>query len=260
MDDPTARRPSARAYSPDTRAALDELDELAQALHWTGGGTGPDDDGPVAAAAPTAPTAEPPVDGPAELPARYLEARIDAATRAANELGHAVERLAPGSDLVEQHLHDLTRELGRAGDELEFLSREVGFGLDAPTPVAAAWDEGTPGSGLGATAASARGPIAAPAAPPAPAPYHSFTAATYDRTVASLRSRRRRLLAWTLGLSAGISIALEGVNLLAREPAPPIWLIVLPAVWLVSVPFFFLAFVGTQRTLRSHRLETGVGS
>ncbi len=87
-----------------------------------------------------------------------------------------------------------------------------------------------------------------------------FTATRYDRTVRQLKARRRRIFGWTVGLAAGISIALEVLNVLAREPMPPWWLALLPLVWLIPVPFFVLAFWGTQRTLRANHLETGVSS
>jgi hypothetical protein len=159
---------------------------------------------------------------------------------------------------VDRNLEALYLELDRAAQELEFLGSEGGFGFEdttAPSAGRAEWDESP-------TDRTKRPAAASPtdSAHERNSAFLKFTAQKYDRTVADLHRRRRRLLFWTVGFGIGISAALEVVNYLSHEVMPPIWLAILPAVWLLPVPFFLLAFRGTQRTLKANRLETGVGA
>jgi hypothetical protein len=159
---------------------------------------------------------------------------------------------------VDRNLEALYLELDRAAQELEFLGSEGGFGFEdttAPSAGRAEWDESP-------TDRTKRPAAVSPtdSAHERNSAFLKFTAQKYDRTVADLHRRRRRLLFWTVGFGIGISAALEVVNYLSHEVMPPIWLAILPAVWLLPVPFFLLAFRGTQRTLKANRLETGVGA
>jgi len=239
----------------DAASALAELDQLAQELGVRPVAPLPSAEAPSVRSVPKPARGAP----PAPLPALYLGERIDQADRAVAALGHDLARDGAAPEPITRHLAEISSELRRARRELDFLASEVGFGFD-PAPERAPWDESRlPTARLPSIPYQ---PVPdGPAAPPAGAPaYAAFTAERYDRAVGGLASRRRRLLYWTLGLSAAISVALEGLNLLAHEPTPAFWLVVLPLVWLVPVPFFVLAFVGTQRTLRWNRLATEVRS
>lgn len=197
------------------------------------------------------------------FPALYLEERIGSASRLADRLGATIERAGPRSAEVDRDLEELHDELRRASRELEFLGTEVGFGFDRRTtpprgkPI---WDESVDEPATGSIDPAPEAVVGVQSGPSGVPAFCQFTATRYDRTVRQLKARRRRIFGWTVGLAAGISIALEVLNVLAREPMPPWWLALLPLVWLIPVPFFVLAFRGTQRTLRANHLETGVSS
>jgi hypothetical protein len=205
--------------------------------------------------------ATPPEPTPGGIPALYLEERIDTATRLALQLGGQLDRDGARTGVVDRRLEEIHEELGQAARELQFLVAESGGGFEqagATRSDRPEWDESedidSSGSLGGSTMVLApEGSKEFPAAS-----FEEFTADRYDRTIRQLKSRRRRLFGWTIGLAVGISASLEALNLLAREPTPPIWLAILPVVWLIPVPFFILSFRGTQRILTRNHLETGV--
>ncbi len=85
-------------------------------------------------------------------------------------------------------------------------------------------------------------------------PYRAFTAEKYNRTIAELQGRRRKLVGWTLGCAALISAGLITLTAMYPEPVPALWIAALPAVWMIPIPFFVLSFRGTHRVLRRNHL------
>lgn len=195
------------------------------------------------------------------FPALYLEARIGSASRLAERLEVESDGRDRSSSDFLRDITELRDELRRAARELEFLGAEAEFGFDRGRSSSRArpvWDESVEDSAVGTAVLSEAGSGSAGSIQADGPVYRQYTAPKYDRTVDQLRSRRRRILGWTIGLAVGISATLELLNLVAREPMPSWWLALLPLVWLVPVPFFVLSFWGTQRTLRANPLGTGV--
>jgi hypothetical protein len=187
-----------------------------------------------------------------------LEERIQHARRLSDRLETEIERLGHNSGMVGNDLAALNTELDRAGQELEFLGAEVGFGFEVRAVRRSerpSWDESedSPRRSVGAYVRENGVQTATVAS--SNTPYLEFTSPRYNRAVGQLRNRRRRLIGWTVGLAVAISVALEVLNMFAREPLPPWWLAVLPAIWLIPLPFFFLSFRGTHRILKTTPLE-----
>lgn len=193
-------------------------------------------------------------------PSPYLEEHLAIARSAVSEL---VRR----SQGVGRDLAGLRNALVTIDREIDRVSAELGYMRSNP------WDEaGTEeGSWRVPHAPSETGPttvtigqhppsgLSSPAGgeffPSAPGPFSEFTLTQYNRTVSEIHARRRTIGWGTVAAAAVISTALFYLTLQAREPAPSIWLAVLPIVWMVPVPFFVAAFRGTQRILSQNRLE-----
>ncbi len=241
-------------------ATLAELDRLAEELRRARasvlGNAAPDREGNER----TVGSLLPPFPASEGVPVLYLEERIDSADRLTRRLGQEVEKSGGRSRAVDDHLEAIHQELGRAARELQFLVSEVGAGFDRPAKPAtarAAWDESDEPP-VRTRSADVNDTLPVRPVLATGAQFEEFTAERYDTTVAQLKSRRRSLLGWTIGLAVGISGALEVLNLLAHEPTPVPWLAFLPIVWILPVPFFVLSFRGTQRVLKGNHLETGV--
>ncbi len=199
------------------------------------------------------PGVEDPGSGPVE-PARdelevspYLDERLRLARAAIRTLHREVREMdrrwadmRSSADLLERELRGATEE----ADHLRSIARASGPLPTGTTPEAAARPR---------DAADVR--AAARPAPDPARPYLLFTAERYNRTIGGLKSRRRRLAAWTWAGAALISAALGTAALLAREPSPSPWLGLLPLIWLVPVPFFLVSFFATQRVLRRNHLD-----
>jgi hypothetical protein len=188
-------------------------------------------------------------------PSLYLDERLARARVAASNLGQELHRVEEDSHGLRESIDRIEGDLGQAVEELAFIrSNEWGD----PPPIL----EGAGRHGERASVRSGPGglPLAgAPAsagAPPSPrppvssAPFEEFTSKRYNRTVGGLHRRWPRVVWITLLLSAAITLALEVVLLLSREPFPALWLALLPVIWMLPVPFFVAAFRGTHRVLR----------
>lgn len=173
--------------------------------------------------------------GPARTFSPFFAQRVHSAREAAARLLDELAQPVPDARVVDGAVASVHLELERAHQEYEFLrsgsvaSRAVPY--HGPTPAA---------ERRLARATTSGEPEAA---------FSSFTSARYNRSVGRMQRGRRRLLAATVFLSAGISALLLTLTLIAQEPNPTLALRVLPLVWLVPVPFFFLAFRGTYRML-----------
>ncbi|MCI4348156.1 MAG: hypothetical protein L3J97_06025, partial [Thermoplasmata archaeon] len=95
----------------------------------------------------------------------------------------------------------------------------------------------------------------APQPPAPPGRFGRFTVALYNKTVDDLRRRHRIVAPLTVLLSIAIGITVVAVTLLYGAYGSPLWIALLPTVWLIPVPFFALAFRGTQRMLSRDHLR-----
>ena len=242
---------------------LDEIDRIISELQTRrDGGNGPPGSSPWAPPYPgSSVTLGPGTRAAFEgSPSGYFEAHLGAARRAMGNIHEKVGELADTSSLLRQRVAAAEKELERISQEYEFVrDRWVGAsstgGVGSSSPL---WWEGepeptaaTPG-GAQVSSGSFTAIQAATADGPSPV-YAAFTVGRYNRTIDSLKGGRARLVAWTLVLSAVVGVALVLVMLFSPIVYPPIWIAVLPLVWVVPIPYFLLAFRGTQRVVeRSH--------
>jgi hypothetical protein len=249
-------QPPRDAHQDETASVLHDLDRLQQEVRRPGSvpaevsvSVPPEADPPVRESISPV-IAAPPDDEESrvdlgESPTSYLEERLRLADAAAFEIGQDVRTIAATWARVTERIGVLETEVAKANEEMGFI-RSSGRTKAAPAPELPR-----------IPVPAARRARAEPSGPSAP--YAAFTADRYNRTIAALKLRRRRLAGWTL-LSAGlISLALVTLTALTQEPLPPLWLALLPAVWMIPVPFFLLSFRGTQRVLRHNHLEVPPG-
>ncbi|MCI4364336.1 MAG: hypothetical protein L3K13_08620 [Thermoplasmata archaeon] len=241
-----------------TAAVLRDLAQMQLELRRASSiGTASPGDPPstTSAAASVKPTPLAGIAPPTGSPSLYLDERLARARVAASGLGRELHRVEADSHGLRESIDRLEGDLGEAVEELAFI-RANDWGPAGP--------ETSPGATRGARerAPSQRpGPPpqlrgAPPAVRPVPrrptqdAPFEAFTSERYNTTVIGLHRRWPRVVWITLLLSAAISLALEAVLLLSREPFPGWWLALLPVIWMLPVPFFMAAFRGTHRVLR----------
>ena len=198
------------------------------------------------------------VDWAASSP--YLEERLRVARTLASRLAQEAGNVERGMQGLRTALETMDQELGRASDELDFVRNEAwsepGPGsrpATVPVPRPSAGSSSATDGRAGASTSLV--PTSRPLPPNATGSFQDFTVARYNRTVEELHARRRATLWVVLVLAAAISAALLFLTLKAHEPVPAVWLAVLPLVWMIPVPFFVVAFRGTHRVLREHRLE-----
>jgi hypothetical protein len=195
-----------------------------------------------------------PIDSP------YLEERLALAQARVASLAREVAALDPPSPGVALEVGSLGVELDSARRELDFLRGNAGapaapFLAPGASPV---YLDGPPTPSTedrGSTLRESRSRWGRQGVFPPPGAVAEFTVGRYNRTIARLKARRRRLAVLTLALAAGVSVLLVAWTLSFREAPVPLWIELLPAIWLVSVPFFIFSFRGTQRVLRRNHLE-----
>ncbi|MCI4334367.1 MAG: hypothetical protein L3K04_01845 [Thermoplasmata archaeon] len=188
-------------------------------------------------------------------PSPYLDERLSSARLVASALGRELHRMEQRSRGLRQAIDTIEQELSRADRELSHLRTTE-------------WQaEGEPTSPSRSSVSGPRSP-SPPARPPAPeprevlaappeterrvggGPFRSFTVSRYNDTVGGFQRRWRQVARRVLLTAAVISIGLEALLLIARQPFPAWWIAVLPVVWMIPVPFFLASFRGTQRVLR----------
>ena len=190
------------------------------------------------------------------IPTLYLDERLRLAHSAAEVLGRESEEFDRRWRTLQTTISTINRELERANKEMEFV-RSMGWTAPPAEPATEGSSKSPPfETGPPPTSPPVpQRPVVAPAPQVgAVPPYGEFTVRRYNETVVDLRSRRRKLLLWTLASAALISAVLVTVTAIYREPTPPLWLAALPIVWMIPVPFFVLSFRGTQRVLRRNHL------
>jgi hypothetical protein len=183
----------------------------------------------------------------------YLDERLALASDSISRVGEGLRAIDERWKEVRVAAERLEEELGNATRELDHLRSQAAHRSALPVPTTA---------GVDRVAAPVLSPTS-PAGSVATArltPYGAYTIDRYNRTIGAVKARRRSLAAWTLVLAVAVSGALLTLTLLAREPAPPIWLAVLPTVWLIPVPFFVVSFLATQRVVRRNHLDLPGGS
>jgi hypothetical protein len=242
----------------ETAAVLRDLGEIQLELQRTAPAkpsTAPGEVGPPARSRQGGPPSAAREPGSAGTPSLYLDERLARARVAASNLGQDLHRVEEDSHGLRESIDRIEGDLDKAVEELAFIrSNEWG---DSPPLLDGAGRSGEPAlvrsNPRGLPLAGAPASAAAPAGPPPPvstAPFEEFTSERYNRTVGGLRRRWPRVVWITLLLSAAITLALEVVLLLSREPFPALWLALLPVIWMLPVPFFVAAFRGTHRVLR----------
>ena len=248
----TADAAAPAVADPDPLLALDSLD------------LPPDAPSPPAVA--PAPVHAQPLEempaAPAGFPSTlYLEERLRLANVALSGFGQGIRDLDQRWATLRQTADTLQQEIQRAQREVEFV-RASGATADPS------------GSPEPAPPAIAPSPTPTPLAPPPvwptgrvpppqrrvegrplPGPFGAFTAQRYNQTIGDLKARRLKLAKYTAVFAVLISVGLLILTAIAKEPAPPLWIGVLPAVWMIPVPFFVASFWGTQRVLRRNHLE-----
>jgi len=244
---------------------LDEIDRIISDLQTRrNGSNGPSGSSPWAPPYAGATAAFGPGTGASftGTPSGYFEAHLEAARRAVGHIHEKVGELADTSSLLRQRVAAAETELDRISQEYDFVrSRSVGSDPAASAGTSSPpWWEGYPDSvpsasapgGAPVTSGSFAAIQAASADGPSPV-YAAFTVERYNRTIDSMRGGRARLVTWTLILSAVVGVALVLVMLFSPIVYPPMWVAVLPLVWIIPIPYFLLAFRGTQRVVeRTH--------
>ncbi|MCI4345912.1 MAG: hypothetical protein L3K07_04080 [Thermoplasmata archaeon] len=198
-------------------------------------------------------------------PSLFLDERLARARVAASGLGRELHRVEEDSHGLRESIDRLEGDLDEAVEELAFIRANDW----APDPHARSRGAGPPPGALTSVSPIA-GPDrpagvpqrtrAPPQRPSGGTPFEAFTSERYNATVVDLHRRWPRVVWITLGLSAAISLLLEAVILLSREPFPGWWLALLPVIWMLPVPFFVAAFRGTHRVLRESPLRLSGGS
>lgn len=194
----------------------------------------------------------------------YLDEHFEATRRALGHINETVGELEKTAASLRQRVSVADSELDRVTREYLFLrnqGRMSGPG-EVVGSVAPPWSEGEPddaptfgfGAGPPLTSGSFTA-IRAASATGVPSVYEQFTVDRYNRTMDSLKAGRTKLVLWTLALSAVIGVALVALMLYSPVVSPPIWIAALPLVWIIPIPYFLLAFRGTQRMLQRNHLN-----
>lgn len=273
---PTVPKAWPRASSPEDSAGsglpeedpliLDEIDRIIAELQ-TRRGEGPAPTEPTPRTAPYSGTgAAFAAAHPGALtgtPSGYLDEHLDGARREIGLIQEEVGRLTDTSTQLRQRVAAAQNELDRIAQEYDFLRDRIGLaGSSVPADASAPlWSEGEvdpsrSSSAGGATMVPGSFPAIRTSSSDGPPPvYEAYTVDRYNRTIDSFTNGRRKVVVWTLVLSAAIGAALVLVVLFSPVVHPPVWVAVLPLVWIIPIPYFLLAFRGTQRVLERNRLN-----
>jgi hypothetical protein len=254
--------PGRRRFSPgETLAVLIDLDRLVLELRRP----------PSSSVAPPglanpkpAPTASSPtrvshgLAAPSDgRPSPYLDERLASARRASTALAVELHQMEAKSKGLRESIDTIDRELARADEELALL-RSTEWRAATPKepepPTAGRPPSPPTSSTIGETKSpTARGSGELPPSHVEARAYHAFTVGRYNDTVGELQGRWSRTARLVLLAAVAISVSLELLLLLSREPLPAWWIAVLPAVWMIPVPFFVVSFRATHRLVRQVR-------
>jgi hypothetical protein len=261
LDDPPHSVGDARL---EAREMLRELEEIEGAFASTRSAAS-------ARSSPVAPRASPSVDaepvcdprGPRGRsiwgePSPYLEERMGGARAAASDLGKALGEIAERSGQLRVTVASLEDQLHRASREIEFLRTEEPATAPIPLPtspvIVPATDTAVrqrPTAASAVTASAASLPNEASSS----APFAEYTTDRYNRSVGVLANQPKKIGATMIVLAAAISAVLMVITFLSHEPTPSAFLAGLPVIWMIPVPFFVVSFRGTQRVLRTTRMN-----
>jgi hypothetical protein len=172
--------------------------------------------------------------------------RLLSAQRAVRYLDRELSALNPRAETLSAAIRTIQQELERSAEGLDPppIARSSSISTAEVEEKRPTVERATTNSNAGHSTSAESADIAEPNAP-----YRSFTAARYNRTIGGLQARRGHIAAGTLLVSALLSAALLFLTLRAPVSSSTPWVSVLPVVWMVPVPFFVLAFRGTLRML-----------